>query len=128
MKLDEKIVKTSGGYKLVSRKTGRNLGEYSSKAGALKRERQVQYFKHMREDWSEKYKRSIDCDNPKGFSQKAHCQGRKKRMSEDAPVNAVGGGQVAGLGVGPQGEPGVKKRKLSPFMTFIRRKPPNVGA
>ena len=30
------------------------------------------------EGWSAKYKRSIDCDNPKGFSQRAHCQGRKK--------------------------------------------------
>jgi hypothetical protein len=30
------------------------------------------------EVWSEKYKRSIDCNNPKGFSQRAHCQGRKK--------------------------------------------------
>ena len=29
--------------------------------------------------WSKKYKRSIDCNNPKGFSQKAHCAGRKKR-------------------------------------------------
>lgn len=30
------------------------------------------------EAWSEKYKRSINCNNPKGFSQRAHCQGRKK--------------------------------------------------
>jgi len=30
--------------------------------------------------WSGKYKRSIDCDNPKGFSQKAHCAARKKRQ------------------------------------------------
>jgi len=30
------------------------------------------------EDWSQKYKNSIDCNNPKGFSQKAHCQGKKK--------------------------------------------------
>lgn len=30
------------------------------------------------EKWSKKYKRSIDCNNPKGFSQKAHCAGRKK--------------------------------------------------
>ena len=29
--------------------------------------------------WSNKYKRSIDCNNPKGFSQKAHCAGRKIR-------------------------------------------------
>jgi hypothetical protein len=32
----------------------------------------------IEEKWSKKYKRSIDCDNPKGFSQKAHCQGRLK--------------------------------------------------
>ncbi len=29
--------------------------------------------------WSKDYKRSIDCDSPKGFSQRAHCAGRKKR-------------------------------------------------
>ena len=29
--------------------------------------------------WSLKYKRSIDCKHPKGFSQKQHCKyGRKK--------------------------------------------------
>jgi len=32
--------------------------------------------------WSEKYKKSIDCSNPKGFSQKAHCAGRKKKKNE----------------------------------------------
>ena len=32
----------------------------------------------VEEKWSQKYKRSIDCNNPKGFSQKAHCQGREK--------------------------------------------------
>ena len=32
--------------------------------------------------WSDKYKKSINCDNPKGFSQRAHCQGRKKKMNE----------------------------------------------
>ena len=30
------------------------------------------------EAWSAKYKKSINCNNPKGFSQRAHCQGRKK--------------------------------------------------
>ena len=29
--------------------------------------------------WSSKYKKSINCANPKGFSQKAHCAGRKKK-------------------------------------------------
>ncbi len=33
----------------------------------------------LTEKWTEKYKRSINCNNPKGFSQKAHCDGRRKR-------------------------------------------------
>jgi hypothetical protein len=36
----------------------------------------------MKEKWSEKYKRSINCNNPRGFSQRAHCQGRKKKLKE----------------------------------------------
>jgi hypothetical protein len=30
------------------------------------------------EEWSQKYKSSINCSHPKGFSQKAHCAGKKK--------------------------------------------------
>jgi multimeric flavodoxin WrbA len=33
----------------------------------------------INEAWSAKYKKSINCSNPKGFSQKAHCAGRKKK-------------------------------------------------
>jgi len=33
---------------------------------------------YIEEKWSQKYKRSINCSNPRGFSQKAHCAGRKK--------------------------------------------------
>ena len=40
--------------------------------------------KKMNEAWSDKYKKSIDCNNPKGFSQRAHCQGRKKKVNETA--------------------------------------------
>ncbi len=47
--VQEHIVKVKGGYELKSKKTGRNLGKYPTKAGAEKRERQVQYFKHMGE-------------------------------------------------------------------------------
>jgi hypothetical protein len=34
---------------------------------------------YIDEKWSKKYKRSINCASPKGFSQRAHCQGRKKK-------------------------------------------------
>ena len=37
------------------------------------------YDGELNEKWTEKYKRSIDCSDPKGFSQRAHCQGKKKR-------------------------------------------------
>lgn len=30
------------------------------------------------ETWSQKYKKSINCSHPKGFSQRAHCAGKKK--------------------------------------------------
>ena len=45
------------------------------------------------EKWSAKYKRSIDCSHPRGFSQKAHCAGRKKNedLNEFAPTQPGGG-------------------------------------
>lgn len=38
----------------------------------------------MKEKWSQKYKDSINCSNPKGFSQKAHCQGKKKKEQNES--------------------------------------------
>jgi len=38
----------------------------------------------VKEGWSDKYKKSINCDNPKGFSQKAHCDGKKKKSLGEA--------------------------------------------
>jgi hypothetical protein len=35
------------------------------------------------EKWSNEYKKSIDCKNPKGFSQIAHCAARKKRQRRE---------------------------------------------
>ena len=32
----------------------------------------------LTEAWSQKYKSSINCSHPRGFSQKAHCAGKKK--------------------------------------------------
>ena len=31
------------------------------------------------ETWTKEYKKSINCNNPKGFSQRAHCAARRKR-------------------------------------------------
>lgn len=45
-RLKETIVKSGNKYRLVSKKTGKNLGTYPTRAGAERRERQVQYFKN----------------------------------------------------------------------------------
>lgn len=53
-----------------------------------------------------------------------------KKIKEEAPANSAGSGEIAGLGVGPQGEPGVKKTKYKKknekdtaiLMGLIRRK------
>jgi hypothetical protein len=42
-------------------------------------------------------------------------------IAEEGPVNASGSGAVAGLGVGPQGEPGVSPKKKHTFRMFRRR-------
>jgi hypothetical protein len=59
--------------------------EANAEAGVIMREFNKQFPQYMElkpiilpEAWSQKYKKSINCNNPKGFSQRAHCQGRKK--------------------------------------------------
>lgn len=50
-----------------------NEGSTWSK-GEMLGKTEVQLKKISEAEWSKKYKNSIDCNNPKGFSQKAHCQ------------------------------------------------------
>jgi hypothetical protein len=38
--------------------------------------------KEITEKWTEKYKKSINCSDTKGFSQRAYCQGKKKNLKE----------------------------------------------
>jgi len=58
--------------KIVNKQSDDNLSRFDSEIN-------VEDWVEISEKWSKKYKKSIDCNNPKGFSQKAHCQGRKKR-------------------------------------------------
>jgi len=44
-----------------------------------KRKKVIKLVDIILERWTKKYKKSINCSNPKGFSQKAHCAGRRKR-------------------------------------------------
>lgn len=42
-------------------------------------------------------------------------------LDEDVPVNSAGAGAIAGLGVGPKGEPGLKKKPAIKKVTVGRK-------
>lgn len=55
------------------------MGAHKDKKRDSKNPRKAKHKgKDMSESWSKTYKDSIDCSNPKGFSQKAYCAGKKK--------------------------------------------------
>jgi Zn-dependent peptidase ImmA (M78 family) len=64
----------------------------NAEAGVIMREFNGKFPQYMAlkpimlEKWSKKYKKSINCSHPKGFSQKAHCAGRKKHTNEAEDV------------------------------------------
>ena len=58
--------------KIVNEHSDDNVSRFDSEIN-------VEDWVEISEKWTQKYKKSIDCSNPKGFSQKAYCQGRKKR-------------------------------------------------
>jgi hypothetical protein len=53
----------------------------------------------LNEKWSEKYKKSINCSNPKGFSQKAHCAGRRKKNEIDEYSRTLKNARQQGAGL-----------------------------
>ena len=46
----------------------------------------------------------------------------EQRLKEDVAVNNVGGGNVAGVGVGPNGEPGIKGNKYQRKNALLAKK------
>jgi len=39
----------------------------------------IDELEQIMEKWTERIKRSINCNTPRGFSQRAHCEGRAKK-------------------------------------------------
>ena len=61
-------------YDIQPTKTGNGIYRVAQEEGQLLWSNK----QNVVESWSEKYKHSINCSNPKGFSQRAHCAGEKK--------------------------------------------------
>ena len=51
----------------------------------------------------------------------------QKHMEEEAPANSVGGGKIAGMGVGPQGEPGVGPKAMKRYKDKNAAEAPKAG-
>ncbi len=73
-----KDMSTNLNLPVVIRTKGDNDFEVTNKTIMRKKDFKTTSRVISYEKWSDKYKKSIDCNNPKGFSQRAHCQGRKK--------------------------------------------------
>jgi hypothetical protein len=74
-------------YNLSNKDQGINA--YQDFVNAVKEDTEID------EKWSQKYKDSIDCKHPKGFSQRAHCQGKKKKSENKEATGAASAGQFS---------------------------------
>lgn len=66
----------------------------------------------LEEKWTKKYKKSINCSDPRGFSQRAHCAARRKRQK---------GGQTTSNSVSETGSPNqsqVTEIEITPEQQF----------
>ena len=111
-------------------KSIKDIDNFIPKKGSFKHTLRKIQEEGLQEKWSDKYKKSINCSNPKGFSQKAHCAGKKKNeeaagvgiitkqnATKDVPV----GGEymnVKKLGLG-KGKPKQHSKKVKGSKTNV---------
>jgi hypothetical protein len=135
VQVDEKW--KEGTYTLKDGETGKVLGKYKSGAAAqramndlvkkadyenlsVELDEDAKMGKQSDDQLKKIYKTASEKDQSspanKSFTQRIAKEMKKRGIQEEVPTNSAGGGNVAGLGVGPQGEPGVhpKKKKKKP--------------
>jgi len=91
IRVDGKIYKQKGQAKVFDWKKGANNyalamiknrpdldGKIKLTKNPVDNQEQITPPNTLEEKWSQKYKSSINCSHPKGFSQRAHCAGKKK--------------------------------------------------
>lgn len=86
------------------------MKSYSKVAGKLKEE-------DVTEKWSEKYKNSIDCSHPKGFSQKAHCASKRKKSETKEATGSGSAGAFEGPLFGGESNFAKKSNSETPKLT-----------
>lgn len=111
----------------------KKLDAVGKKIGAIRGVKEEAQLDELSKDTLKSYVNKADArtmdrtiDNPKAHRKAQNrtmgIEKAVKKIQEDGAVNAVGAGNVAGLGVGPQGEPGrsakLMKKPLKRFKRF----------
>jgi hypothetical protein len=84
----------------------------------------------LRREYGSNWKRLANATSAEHGSNynRAHLlQVGKQHMNEEAPANSVGGGKIAGMGVGPQGEPGVGPKAMKRYKDKNATEAPKAG-
>jgi hypothetical protein len=125
-------------HKIMSRQSSKNApandNDNHTKLKSVNEDKEVSHYAvHKRSDHSKVgqakslngARRVVDRrDNAHG-SYEHYVKTVFKEDGEAVPANNVGGGQVAGAGVGPNGEPGVSKKKTPKLLkNVLQRKLP----
>ena len=100
-KIKKSPVKDLVGTKKMNLPIGKIFSMKKTETKESKKDSTKMTKKEVEEKWSQKYKDSIDCTHPKGFSQKAHCQGKKKKETKEATSSGSAGGFLAPIGFNP---------------------------
>ena len=72
------------------------------------------------EGWSDKYKKSINCDNPKGFSQKAHCASKKKKKKKVKELKIEKPNSADTKGIKRVKMPQIHKNDYNEFIDYLK--------
>ena len=95
-------------------KKDHGLYKFNKRSGYWDRKRSV--TPETKDQWLAIFKK----DEPEEHFITSKNRPKHNPLKEDAPANGAGGGAIAGIGIGPDGEPGVSKKKRPIF----RRKDP----
>jgi len=94
IKLMYDLLLSGEGNAVVGTRSSMNPNSYRQRFG----EQGMAEEQELDEKWSQKYKSSINCANPRGFSQKAHCAGRNKNEDVEEEYELAGVGVAYKLG------------------------------
>ena len=96
-------------------KKDHGLYKFNERSGYWDRQRSV--TPETKDQWLDRFKK----DEPEEHFITSKNRPKHNPLKEDAPANGAGGGAIAGIGIGPEGEPGLSPKKIK---KILRRKAP----